>query len=406
MKKIILKNGLTLLLEKRPGQSVTVQVTVRVGSNYEKRGQYGISHFVEHMLFEGTQKRQNSTIIANEIERFGGDLNAYTTKERTSSYIKVPAKHLDKALDILSDMMQHPLFDKKMLEKERKIILKEINMITDQPRYHQWILFEKTLFQNHPSRNPTYGTREDVSAMKQPELLEYYRRYYAPNNMILAIVGNVAGAKQQVSRYFSQFKRKRIPLYRSPKEPVAKSIRVKKEKKKILNSYMVMGYKTALRFHRDSYALDVIKALLSRGQSGRIVEEIRNKRGLAYEVDVLHEATNDYGFFAIHLNTDKKNIPLAKKIILDEIRKLGSASKKELDLAKSHIEGRHILENEDTHHLADWLNFWELSDHAKKALTYMHDIKKVTLSDIKRVWKKYLDRPYALSVIEQKGSSK
>src|SRR3989344_4200794 len=406
MQKFILKNGLTLLVEKRPGQSVTVQATVRVGSNHEKKGQFGISHFVEHMLFEGTPKRPNSTIIANEIERLGGDLNAYTTKERTSYYIKVPSKHLDKALDILADMMQRPLFDQKMLEKERKIILKEINMVTDQPRYHQWILFEKTLFQKHPTRNPTYGTRKDVSKMQREDLADYYRQYYAPNNMILSMVGNVKDAKKKAIRYFSEFRRKKIPAYHSVTEPALHSNHIKKENKKILNSYMVMGYKTALRSDKDSYALDVIRALLSRGQSGRIVEEIRNKRGLAYEVDVLHEATNDYGFFAIHLNTDKKNIPLAKQIILEELQKLENTSKKELELAKSHLEGRYLLDNEDTRHMADWLGFWELSDDAKKALTYGQDIKKVTISDIQRVSRKYLRRNYALSVIEQKNPSR
>ena len=162
MKKTNLKNGLTLIEEKKDTASVSIVITVKTGSNNETKKILGISHFIEHMLFEGTAKRENSTIIANEIEKLGGDLNAYTSNEKTCFYIKVPKKHFDKALDILSDILQNPVFDKKSIEKERGIILKEINLVNDEPRFYQWILFQRTLFKKYPTKNPAYGTRAAV----------------------------------------------------------------------------------------------------------------------------------------------------------------------------------------------------------------------------------------------------
>jgi predicted Zn-dependent peptidase len=200
MKKYILSNGLTILLEKRSTDSVTIMVTVRVGSNNEPENLLGISHFLEHMLFEGTKKRPSSTIIANEIERLGGELNAYTTNERTCFYIKVPKKHFDIALDIISDILQNPVFDKSAIEKERQIILKEINMVTDDPRFHQWILFQKTLFKKHPARNPTYGAIETVQKIRRDDLISYYNKHYTGTNMIISVVGGMGSIRDKIKR--------------------------------------------------------------------------------------------------------------------------------------------------------------------------------------------------------------
>src|SRR3989338_4535568 len=158
MKKYKLKNGITLLYEKKPSKSAAVEIMVKVGSNYEDKRIRGISYFIEHMLFEGTKKRKTSLEISNEIEKLGGEMNAYTSNEVTAFFVKVLGKHFEKALDVLSDIIQNPLFDEKMVDKERKVLLKEINMVTDEPRFHQWILFTKTLFKKHPAKHPTYGS--------------------------------------------------------------------------------------------------------------------------------------------------------------------------------------------------------------------------------------------------------
>jgi predicted Zn-dependent peptidase len=401
MEKYVLQNGLTIVFEKRPTKTVAVEVTVKTGSNNETRKISGISHFMEHMLFEGTKKRKSSREIATEIERLGGELNAYTSNERTAFYAKVLNRHFDKALEVLSDIIANPLFEEEAIEKERKVILKEIDMVTDEPRFHQWVLFSKTLFKKHPARNPTYGSRSSVKKLARKDLINYFKKHYKPNNMVISVVGNVRNVKGKVSKYFGCLKKSRLEKQPEIREP-QQALSIKKEKRKLMSSYMILGYKTPSRAHKDSYVLDIITSVLGRGQSGRMFDEIRNKRGLAYEVGVQHEPQARYGTFAVYLNTHKKNISKAIGIILNEFEKLKKIKSRELQEAKTQIEGSHALENEDNFHAADELAFWEIVKDASLAKNYIREIKKVTKKDIAVVVDKFLNKNYALAVIEQK----
>jgi len=354
------------------------------------------------MLFEGTEKRPDSRIISNEIESLGGELNAYTSNERTCFYVKVPAQHFDKGLGIIADIIQHPLFREKNIEKERRIILKEINLHKDEPRFHQWVLFTGALFKKHPARLPAYGTVKAVRGMKKSDLLEYYNKHYTSNNTILSIVGNFdKDVTNKVQDQFKDLKPGSLSKKTRIDEPRQKKPEVKKEKRKILSSYMVLGYKTVCRTSRDSYVLDVIKAILGRGQSGKIFDEIRNKRGLAYEVGVHHEPYSDYGFFVVYLNTDKKNIKKAVQLILKEFNNLSSLTPEEIKEAKGFLIGQHILNNEDTRELADELGYWESIKDAGMLSNYISEIKKVTKKDILDVARKYLTQNYTIALIEQ-----
>lgn len=403
MKKEVLKNKLTVVLVKKPTDSVAFMATAKTGSNYELSSQSGISHFVEHMLFEGTKSRPSARQIANEIESIGGEINAYTSTERTSFYVKVLGKHFDRGLDVISDIIQNPLFDSKTIEKERRIILKEINMVTDEPRFHQWILFQKTLFKKHPTRNPTYGTVKAVKRMARSDLVNYYKDYYKPNNIVLTVVGNMdKNAIQKIKNKLKDFKPGKIKKPKKIKEPKQTKPVKSIEKRKTLGSYMVLGYKAPVREDKDSYVLDVIKAILGRGQSGKIFDEIRNKRGLAYDVGVHYESAVDYGYIAVHVNTDKKNINKCMKIILAEFQKLKNITDKELKEAKDFLEGDFFLQNEDNFQYADQLGFWELVKDSKLMNEYIKKIKKVTKKDIINAVNKYLGKNYTLAIIEQK----
>jgi len=402
MEKYKLKNGITIIFNKIPSKSAAVEITFKVGSNNESKKISGISHFLEHMLFEGTKKRASSREIANEIEKYGGQFNAYTSGDRTSFFIKIINKRFEKALDILSDMVANPLFSKKTIEKEKQVILKEINMVTDDLRQHQWILFQKNLFERHPAKKPTYGTVEAVKSLNRNIIINYYNKHYLPNNMVISVVGNVKNAKQKIEKYFGNLKPKKVVQRKIVNDPLQKRIKKFIEKRKTSSSYMVLGYKTVPRMHKDSYVFDVISAVLGRGQSGWIFDEIRNKRGLAYNVGVDNEHEIDYGYFAVFVSLDRKNIGKAKEIILQQFRKLNSISKTELEEAKTFIEGNYALEIEDNFHSADNLAFWETIKNASLADNYIKSIKKVSLNDVKRVAGKYLNKFYTLVVIEQK----
>ncbi len=402
MPKYKLKNGITLIFEKNSSKSVAVEAAFKVGSHHESKEMAGISHFLEHMLFEGTKKRKDSREIANEIEKYGGEFNAYTAGDRTAFFIKIINKRLDVALDILSDMISSPVFDERIIEKEKQVILKEINMINDDPRLYQWVLFHKILFEKHPARNPIYGTAGTVKKLDKKHVAGYYYSHYIPNNMVISIVGNVENVKEKIEKYFGQLKAGKQLLRHAIEEPLQAKAKKFVEKKKTLNSYMVLGYKTVPRMSKDSYVFDVIAAILGRGQSGWIFDEIRNKRGLAYQVGVNNETETDYGVFAVYAGLDKKNVENAKNIILEQFRRLEKLSKKDLEEAKTHIEGNHTLQMEDNFHHADDISFWETIKDAKLAGSYLKNIRKVTVDDVKRVARKYLNDKFTLVVIEQK----
>lgn len=402
MRKFRLKNGITVIFEKNSSKSVAVEVMFKVGSNFENDKIRGISHFLEHMLFEGTKKRKDSREIANEIEKYGAMFNAYTTGDRTAFFIKIVNSRFENALDILSDMVINSVFDKKMIEKEKKVILKEINMVTDEPTQHQWILFQKNLFENHPAKNPTYGTVEAVKGISRDILMDYFSGHYIPNNMIISVVGNVNDVKEKIWKYFSVLKPKKLLLREEINEPRQTKIKKVVEKRNSFNSYMVLGYKTVPKTHKDSYAFEVIESVLGRGQSGWIFDEIRNKRGLAYQVGIQNDMEKDYGMFAVFAGLDKKNIEKARNIIFQQFRKLENISKKDLEEAKTFIEGDYALNMEENTHLADNLAFLETIKDASLAECYIKNIKKVTANDVKRVAKQYLTKNYTLIVIEQK----
>ena len=402
MRKYRLKNGVTVIFEKNSSKSVAVEVMFKVGSNFESRNMAGISHFLEHMLFEGTKNRKDSREIANEIEKYGGEFNAYTTGDRTAFFIKIINKRFGTALDILSDMVANPVFDQKIIDKEKQVILKEINMVTDDSRLHQWILFQKTLFDKHPAKNPTYGTVETVKSFDRKHVADYYYSHYIPNKMVISVVGNVSNAKEKIEKFFGGLTPRKNIERAKVNEPLQAKIKKFVEKKKTLNSYMVLGYKTVSRLHEDSYVLDVISAILGRGQSGWMFDEIRNKRGLAYQVGVNDENESDYGIFAVYTSLDKRNIEKAKNIILQQFKRLQSLSKNDLEEAKTYIEGSNALDTEDNFSRADNLAVWETIKDAKLADYYLKNTRKVTIDDVKRVAKKYLNDKYAMVVIEQK----
>ena len=396
--KTILKNGLTIVFRKKNNNSVTIAILVKTGSNYEKKGKEGISHFIEHLLFEGTKKR-TSHEITNAIESLGGDINAFTSNEATVYFITIPKKHFDTALNILADMLQNPIFNPKIIEKERKVILEEINLHTDDPKIYQWILFLRNLYEKHPTKNPIYGYRESMASITRNDILEYYNKYYHPNNMIISIVGNINNPLNKIKKSFNNKRNKEEINNISVEEPENRH-NIAKEKRKIMHSYLVLGYKVPNRSNKEFYAFEVIRGILGRGQSGKLFDEIRTKRGLAYMVSVIHNSSLDYGYFAVYVGMDKKNIELVKELVLKELNNLKNINNKDLEDAKTYLEGNYLLENEDNRKEAINLADWEMIKDYSLANKYINNIKKITKKDIIKVVEEYLNDRYTLITIE------
>jgi predicted Zn-dependent peptidase len=223
---------------------------------------------------------------------------------------------------------------------------------------------------------------------------------------VITLVGDFNESEAILNKYFSDMKDGKVSVKQAKAVKLINTHKVKKVKRRITNSYMVFGYETVPRSHEDSYILDIIQALLGKGQSGRLFNEIRNKRGLAYEVGVHNECSKETGFFTVYLSTDKKNIKLITNLILEEFQKLKSIDDNELNDAKGFVEGRYLLDNEDTHNKADVLGFWELIEDGELEKEYINNIQKVSKEDIKRIVDKYLTKDYTLTVVEQEDKKK
>lgn len=401
MKKTILRNGMTLITDKKPGKSVSVVITVRVDS-CEGAKNAGISHFIEHMLIKCTKDRSEKQ-LQEEIARLGGDLNGNTAHEMVSYWIKVPSKHFDTALDILADIIQNPLFSREDIQKEKGVILEEINMQHDDPEIWSAVLLEKTLFKKHFAKNRILGTKKAVKALTKKDIIRYYKRFYVPNNMVVSTAGNInyGDVKRKVEKAFSSFKRGKSPKVKKVKEPAQKKPQKKVEKRKVSSSYIALGFKTVRGSDKDNNVLDVIRAILVKvgTTAGRLMEKIRG-RGLAYDVEVRNVGDIDFGYFAIYSGTDKKKVNLVKDIILKEL-KLENLTEKEIKDAKSYLAGGYVLENEDTYEWADTLGYNEVLKDVSLAQNYIKEIKKVTKKDILRVAKKYFNN-HTIALVQQK----
>jgi len=407
-----LKNGLTIIHEPRKTDSVAVEINVKTGSINETKEINGISHFIEHLVFKNT-KNKTQKQLSSAIEDVGGTLNAFTDNERTAFHAQVLKKHFNIALEILSDIVLNPLFLEKDIEQERKVILREMNMYEDTPMIYQQMLLPNKLFQKHPLGNMIIGTKKSMSSITRKQVLDYYHKHYTPNNISIAVVGDIKDLFRKVEFFFRNIRSSTLSTLSTLSTPSRPSIikepKIKKpilfiQKRKIENSYFSLGFKTTSRSHKDSFVLDIINTILGEGMSSRFFQEAREKRGLVYSIKSNNKFVNDTGYFEVYAGIKKENIEEAKKVIFQEIMKLEKITPKELSQAKIKLEGNYLIDNEDNVHMATAMNYWETNTgKPEMAKIYPIYLKKVTTSSIANCVRSYF-RPssYAQVSIEEK----
>lgn len=375
----VLKNGMTILFEKRNVPVVSVAFAVRNGGINESSEEKGISHFIEHMLYKGTPTR-NSKKIAEEIERNGGELNGFTEETITAYWCKMPSKHLDIALDVLSDMIKNPLFDEKELEKERKVIFEEIKMHKDNPIKYVFQEIQSHLYSG-PLGLTLIGTHETMNALTRKKLLDRFGQVYQPNNMILCVVGDAKFEKivDFAEKNFSN-KKGKIPKFKiKPKN------KIKIEKRKgIDQANMIFAYHVPLSTDKKNHAAQVLSTLMAGGMSSRLFGEIREKRNLAYAVKGGSAINQDYAYNLIYVGTMKENVEKVKKLILEEFKKVSEGlAEKELEEIKEQIVGNHQISMEDSENQMTHLLLHEIDGNAKTFYDFEKNIRAVELKDVK-----------------------
>jgi len=385
-KKTILPSGIRVVTEEIPHvRSISVGVWIENGSRDELPHNNGISHFIEHMVFKGTRKR-NVKEIAQSIESVGGYLNAFTSKEHTCYYARVLDEFTELALDVLSDLILHPTFPEKELEKEKGVVIEELKNAEDDPDDIIHDYFEKALYGDHPLGFAVIGKEENLRSFTRSDLLEYRRAHYVPSRMVISAAGNLKHTEieEMVLKYFPLEKHNSISGNIRQK-PLSQHASQQVFDKPIQQAHVCLGtasfgIKSHLRF-----PLMVLNTLLGDGMSSRLFQSIREKYGLAYSVYSFANLLSDTGSFGVYVGSDKKHVENCIELIWKELDKLKSkpVGISEINRTKAQLKGSMMLSLESISNRMMRLGSSELYFGELQSLdTVIHQINEVTQEDI------------------------
>ena len=387
--KAVLDNGLRVITSTMPhSRSVCLAIFVGAGSCYESNEEAGISHFAEHLFFKGTKRRPTSKEITQDIEGVGGTINGGTDKEITAFWCKVASPHFPIALDVLSDLLLNSRFDNKDIEREREVINEEINMNLDIPQQRISMLIDELLWPDQPLGREVIGYKETVSSTTEKQLLNYVARRYMPNNTVLSIAGNIQHeeAIAQIKPVFDKWAAGELFTgYTTNASQTETRLRI--EPKDIEQAHLCLAVHGLSRFHPQRFVVDLLNTVLGGGMSSRLFMEIRERRGLAYDIHSYTEHFLSSGSFAIYAGVDPRKIETAVAAILEELSNIKQGiTATELTRAKELSKGRLYLRFEDSHHVALWYGGQEI---LTRQILDMDDVisivDAITMAELKKL---------------------
>ncbi|MCK5286902.1 MAG: insulinase family protein [Thermodesulfovibrionia bacterium] len=399
-KKIILDNGIPVVLENvREALSVTFGIWIKIGSRNESIQENGISHFLEHMFFKGTGKR-TSKDIAVEIDSLGGELNAFTSRETTTFYIKVLDEHIEKAVELITDIFLHSTFPEEEIGKEKGVIFEEIKMVEDTPEDYMHDLFNKSIWGESGLGQSVLGREEAIKKFTRDDLLNHVQRYYGKQNIVIACSGNFREESLMKNLNLTIGAISRDSL---PKEEYCPEFngQINIVPKKLSEVHLCLGLKGIAQVSEDRYAMYLLNAILGAGISSRLFQEIREKRGLAYSIYSFNISCFDTGVWAVYAGTDRKQVNEVIDIIVQQMRGLScSLNMNDLEKAKSQLKGNLMLALESTNS--------KMINIAKQEIYYgryfspqdiIKAVEAVTLENLKELSQRLVkNSPLALTV--------
>ena len=389
-KKTTLDNGLRVITVPVAGtKTVTVLVLVGTGSRCETKDINGISHFLEHMFFKGTKKRPTPADITEELDGVGGEYNAFTSKEYTGYFAKVNYKQFDLALDWISDIFLNSRLEEKEIEKEKGVILEEINMYLDTPIYYIGHLWESLLYGDHPAGWPVLGSKENILNIGREQIANYLKSQYTGSNSLICVAGNFNEneALEKIKKHFGTLRggnpRPSAGVSENQSRPEALP-----HFKKTDQTHFCLGVRGYGAFHPDRYVFSILGIILGGFMSSRLFQEVREKRGLAYYIKTSTEASTDVGYLVTQAGVANSKIEEAIATILAEYRLIREkgVSEKELLRAKDHIKGSMLLNLETSDEQASFFSIQEIL--RKEILTPEQVFAKIDMvgaNDIRRV---------------------
>jgi len=397
--KTVLPNGLRIVTARLPhSYSVSVSVYVGAGSRYERDEEAGISHFVEHLCFKGTESRPSPRHVAEVVDAVGGDLNGGTDRELTVFYAKVAREDFPLALDLLLELISRPLFDPQEVERERQVVLEELAAIEDSPPQLVDVLVDGALWPGNPLGRDVAGTRQSVQAITREQALAYLRRQYVPNNMVIAVAG-VPDHQEVVDAVWQRAGRWPAGSP-APWIPVGDGTgpRVTVRYKETEQAHLALAVRGLSLLHPDRYVVSLLSLVLGEGMSSRLFMELREKRGLVYEINSYVHHFLDTGALTIYAGTEPQKASTVVSVMAEELARLREQGVREEELARARklARSRLLLRLEDTRNLAGWLGGQELLlGKVRTPEEVLQEIERVTPEDMQRVAREIL-RPEAV----------
>jgi predicted Zn-dependent peptidase len=384
-----LDNGLRLLTADLPyAQSVSVIVMLAAGSRYESAESSGIAHFSEHIFFKGTEKRPSARQIAGAIDAIGGEFNAFTGKEYTAYYVKCAAEHRDVALDVLVDMLRNSRFDAEEIEREKGVIIEEMNMYFDTPRDFIDGVYEGLIYGDHPLGWDVIGRKETVQDATRETFLDYLGQWYKPSRMVVGVGGRTGdGLLERIEDLLGGLDD--APTGSAlPAQPLPNGTRVKVHTKASDQAHIVLGVRSRPIVDPDRYVLMVLSTVLGGGMSSRLFTEVRERRGLAYYVFATNHSYTDAGSLYSQAGVDIDRIDEAIETVAAELKKIAAEAvpAEELRKAKNFTKGRFVLQIESPHGLIMFgLRREVLEGKATEPEEVLAGLEAVTAEDVQRV---------------------
>ncbi|MEW6213900.1 MAG: pitrilysin family protein [Nitrospirota bacterium] len=391
--KEYLPNGIPVVMEPMKNmRSVALGIWVKVGSRNEAPDKNGISHFLEHMFFKGTEKR-TAKDIAVEIDSLGGDLNAFTSKESTTFYVKVLDEYLEEGVELLSDVFLHSTFPEEDIEKEKRIIKEEIKMVEDTPDDYIHDLFNQTIWGHTGLGQPVLGHRETVRSFIKQDLISHIRRYYGTKDVVISCAGNFEPERllYMLNKNLGSLRRGSEPEKGLP--PNFKSS-VEVFSKELSEAHLCLGVRGIPQASEERYSLFILNTILGAGVSSRLFQEIREKRGLAYSIYSFVASYFDTGVWGVYAGVSRKRVREVVELILKEMYGLNDTlTGVELQRAKNHLKGNIILGLESTSS--------RMNNIARQEIYYgryyspkeiMKEIDSITLDHIKELSERLIEK--------------
>lgn len=394
-KKTILKNDLRVItVPMQDNPAVTVLVMVEAGSKYEQKENNGISHFLEHMMFKGTPRRPKAIDISREFDSLGSQHNAFTSQEYTGYYAKVDARHLDQALDIVSDMYLNPLFDEGEITKEKGVIIEEIKMYNDLPQHHVEDVLSELMFKDQPAGRSVLGTEENIRKFDRKDFVDYMKKHYVAEATTVVVSGSIKEVDviAKVEKLFSKIPQKpkgtKVAVKESQKKP-----EIKIAHKATDQTHLVIALRTFPVKDPRIPIMKILSTVLGKGMSSRLFSKMRNELGICYYISASHSASTDHGDLSVSAGVDNKRVDLAIEHIMIELNRMKNelVSDAEMKKAKDYIAGNMMLNLETSDSQAEFAGYQEiLKGEIKLPEEFIAEMNKVTAEQVRELAREIL----------------